>query len=76
MHDLSKYTVPTSFVGITVPKKVVGMLVVSALPTKVVGMLVVSDLPTKVVGMLVVSDLPTKVVGMQASKQINPSKSS
>ena len=28
-HDLSKYTVPT---------KVMGMLVVSALPTKVVGM--------------------------------------
>ena len=48
MHDLSKYTVPT----------------------KVVGMLVVSALPTKVVGMLVVSDLPTKVAGMQASKQI------
>ena len=37
-HDLSKYTVPTSFVGITVPTKVVGMLVVLALPTKVVGM--------------------------------------
>ena len=35
-HDLSKYTVPTSFVGIAVPTKVVGMLVVSALPTKVV----------------------------------------
>ena len=29
MHDLSKYTVPTSFVGIAVPTKVVGMLVVS-----------------------------------------------
>ena len=38
MHDLSKYTVPTSFVGIAVPTKVVGMLVVLALPTKVVGM--------------------------------------
>ena len=37
MHDLSKYTVPTSFVGIAVPTKVVGMLVVLALPTKVVG---------------------------------------
>ena len=37
-HDLSKYTVPTSFVGITVPTKVMGMLVVSASPTKVVGM--------------------------------------
>ena len=41
-HDLSKYTVPTSFEG---------MLVVSDLPTKVVGILVVSDLPTKLVGM-------------------------
>ena len=30
MQDLSKYTVPKSFVGITVPTKVVGMLVVSA----------------------------------------------
>ena len=38
MHDLSKYTVPTSFVGIAVPTKFVGMLVVLALPTKVVGM--------------------------------------
>ena len=37
-HDLSKYTVPTSFVGIAVPTKVVGMLVVLAIPTKVVGM--------------------------------------
>ena len=37
-QDLSKYTVPTSFVGITVPTKVVGMLVTSALPTKLVGM--------------------------------------
>ena len=36
-HDLSKYTVPTSFVEIAVPIKVVGMLVLSALPTKVVG---------------------------------------
>ena len=43
MHDLSKYTVPTSFVGIAVPTKVVGMLVVLALPTKVLGMLVVSE---------------------------------
>ena len=38
MHDLSNYTVPTSFVGIAVPTKVVGMLVISALPTKDVGM--------------------------------------
>ena len=38
MQDLSKYTVPTSFVGITVPTKVIGMLVVSAIPTKVGGM--------------------------------------
>ena len=37
-HDLSKYTVPSSFVGIAVPTKVEGMLVVSAVPTKVVGM--------------------------------------
>ena len=37
-YDLSKYTVPTSFVGIAVPTKVVGMLMVSALPTKVVRM--------------------------------------
>ena len=37
-HDLSKYTVPTCFVVITVPTKVVGMLVVSAHPTKVVEM--------------------------------------
>ena len=35
---MSKYTVPTSFVGIAVPTKVVGMLVVLGLPTKVVGM--------------------------------------
>ena len=34
-QDLSKYTVPTSFI---VPTKVVGMLVALALPTKVVGM--------------------------------------
>ena len=27
MQDLSKYTVPTSFVGMSVPKTVVGMLV-------------------------------------------------
>ena len=38
MRDLSKYTVPTSFVGITVPTKVMGMPVVSAIPTKVVRM--------------------------------------
>ena len=38
LHDLSKYTVPTSFVGIAVPTKVVGMLLVLALPTKVMGM--------------------------------------
>ena len=36
-HDLSKHTVPTSFVGIAVPTTVVGMLVLSAHPTKVVG---------------------------------------
>ena len=35
---MSKYTVPTSFVGMAVPTKVAGMLVVSALPTKLVGM--------------------------------------
>ena len=35
---MSKYTIPKSFVGMTVPTKVVGMLVASALPTKVVGM--------------------------------------
>ena len=57
MHDLSKYTVPTSFVGIAVPTKVAGMLVVLAhdlskytVPTSFLGM----ALPTKVVGMLVV----------------------
>ena len=61
MHDLSKYTVPTSFVGIAVPTKVVGMLVVLALPTKVLGMLVVLA-------------LPTKVVEMQASNQIQESQ--
>ena len=38
-HDLSKHTVPTSFVGIAVPTKVVGMLVLSALPKKVLGIL-------------------------------------
>ena len=41
MHNLSKYTIPTSFVGIVIPTKVVGTLVESALPTKVVGMQVV-----------------------------------
>ena len=41
MHNVSKYTVPTSFVGIAVTTKAMGMLVVSALPTKVVVMLVV-----------------------------------
>ena len=46
-HDLSKYTVPTSFVGIVIPIKVVGTLVVLALPTKVVGIVI----PIKVVGM-------------------------
>ena len=44
MHDLSKYTVPTSFVGIAVPTKVAGMLVVTALPTKVVGMKAVNQI--------------------------------
>ena len=38
MHDLLKYTVPTSFMGIVVPTKVVGMVMISAIPTKVVGM--------------------------------------
>ena len=38
MHDLSKYTVPTSFVRMAVPTKVMGMLLISAFPTKVVGM--------------------------------------
>ena len=38
LHDLSKYIVPTSFVGIADQAKVVGMLVLSALTTKVVGM--------------------------------------
>ena len=41
MHDLSKYTVPTSFVEIAVPTKVCGNaggVVVSVLPSKVVGM--------------------------------------
>ena len=37
MHDLSKYIVPTIFVRITAPAKVVGILVVTALPTEVVG---------------------------------------
>ena len=37
-HDLSKYTVPSSFLRNAVPRKVLGMLVVSAPPTKVVGM--------------------------------------
>ena len=38
-RDLSKYTVPQSFVGITVPTKVVGMLASGvSLPTKVLGM--------------------------------------
>ena len=40
-QDLSKYTVPTSFVGMSLPRTDVGMLVVSALPTKVVGMMYV-----------------------------------
>ena len=37
-HDMSKFLVPTSFVGIAVPTKDVERLVRSALPTKVVGM--------------------------------------
>ena len=37
-HELSKYIVPTSIVGIAIPTTVVGILVVSSLPTKVVGM--------------------------------------
>ena len=37
-QDLSKYTVPKSFVGMAVPTKIVGMIIVSALPTRVVGM--------------------------------------
>ena len=36
-QDLSKYTVSTSFVGIAVPRKVIGMLGVSAPPMRVVG---------------------------------------
>ena len=36
-HELSKYTVPTSFVGIVVATKVVGMMVLSALPRMVAG---------------------------------------
>ena len=40
-QDLSNYTVSTRFVGISVPTKVVGMLMVSVLPTKIVGMLYV-----------------------------------
>ena len=36
-YDLSKYTVPTKFVGIVILTKVVGMLMLSALPTKVVN---------------------------------------
>ena len=46
MHNLSKYTIPTSFAGIAVPTKVVGMLVVLALPTKVVGMQASTCLPS------------------------------
>ena len=38
MQDLSKYTVPTSFVGIIVPTKVLGMLAALVLPTRAVGM--------------------------------------
>ena len=37
-QDLSKYTVPKSFVGITIPTNVVGLLVASAIPTRVEGM--------------------------------------
>ena len=44
MHDLSKYTVPTRFVGIVVPTKIVGMLVVTALPIKVLGMKAVNQI--------------------------------
>ena len=36
-QDLSKYTVPTSFVGITIPTKALGMLVATVLPIMVVG---------------------------------------
>ena len=38
MQDLSKYTIPKSFVGISIPTNVVGLLVASAIPTRVVGM--------------------------------------
>ena len=38
MHNLSKYTVPTSLVGMAVPIKLVGMFVVLAVPTKTSGM--------------------------------------
>ena len=41
IQDLSKYTIPTSFVGMCLPTAVVGMLVVSALPLKVVGVMYV-----------------------------------
>ena len=44
VHDLSKYTVPTSFVGIAVPTKVLGMLVVSALLPKLVGMQAINQI--------------------------------
>ena len=39
--DLTKYTVPTGFVGMSVPTTVVERLGVSILPTKIVGMLYV-----------------------------------
>ena len=38
-QDLSKYTIPTNFEGMSVPTTVVGMLGLSVLPTKIVGML-------------------------------------
>ena len=36
---MSKYTVPTSLVGMAVPINLVGMFVVLAVPTKIVGIL-------------------------------------
>ena len=38
---MPKYTVPTSFAGMSVPTTIVGMLGVSVLHTKIVGMMYV-----------------------------------
>ena len=45
MRALSKYTVPKSFVGIAVPKRVVGTLEVLTIPTKAMGMQAVQKAP-------------------------------